>query len=229
MRGPLRIMLADDHEVVRAGIRLLLDREHDMTVVAEAGDGGDTLRRAVEERPDLLLLDLTMPRTDAMETIRGVRRDSPATAIVILTVHAEPAFVAAALAAGASGYVVKTSPTRELLSAIRSASRGESYVDSALRPSLPGSLPARKAGAASLLSPRETQVVRLLSLGYTNAQVGERLRISRKTVETFRARVRRKLQVRDRAGLVRFALGTGLVNLAELAASAAEGEDPAPA
>ncbi len=224
MKASLRVLLADDHQVVRAGLRLLLDRQRGMKVVAEAGDGPGALRQALAVRPDVVLLDLSMPRTDAMETIGQLRRECPGAAVVVLTAYQDPAFVASALAAGALGYVVKTSPTGELLAAIRSAQAGRRYLDAAVRDAVRATPAGRRAGR-SILSPRETQVLRLLSLGYTNQQIAARLRISTKTVETFRARVGRKLKLKDRAALVRFALSMGLVDVAEAAARPGDEEE----
>jgi len=225
VKASLRILLADDHEIVRAGVRLLLDRQRDMKVVAESGDGLDALSKAVATRPDVILFDLSMPRTDATETIARLRRECPEAVVVVLTVYQDPAFVTSALAAGAHGYVVKTSPSRELVTAIRTARAGGRYLDTAVRGAVQGPPAGRRAGR-SILSPRETQVLRLLSLGYTNQQIGTRLKLSTKTVETFRARVARKLNLRDRAALVRYALSMGLVDIGDVAVrSGEEGEE----
>jgi two-component system, NarL family, response regulator NreC len=221
VKASLRILLADDHAIVRAGVRLLLDRQRDMKVIAESGDGLDALSKAVATRPDVILLDLSMPRTDATDTIARLRRACPEAVVVVLTVYQDPAFVTSALAAGAHGYVVKTSPSRELVTAIRTARAGERYLDTAVRGAVQGQPAVRRAGR-SILSPRETQVLRLLSLGHTNQQIATHLKLSTKTVETFRARVARKLALRDRAALVRYALSMGLVDMGEVAARPAE-------
>jgi two-component system response regulator NreC len=222
MNGKLRILLADDHAVLRSGLRLLIDDQPDMEVVAEAGDGREAIRKTAEAKPDVVLLDLTMPRTNAMETIRHVARTRPRTKVVVLTMHEQPAYAQAAVAAGAAGYVVKRVADTELLSAIRAVSQGRRFVDPALGGAEPapqeGPLPAAGARgrARALLSPRESQVLRLLAQGHSNRQIAARLKLSVKTVETFRARLSRKLGLRGRSSLVRYALRTGLVSIENL-------------
>ena len=226
MSGKLRILVADDHAVLRSGLRLLIDGQPDMEVVAEAGDGRETIRKAGEAKPDVVLFDLTMPRTNAMETIRHVARARPKTKVVVLTMHEHPAYAQSAVAAGAAGYVVKRVADTELLSAIRAVSHGRRFVDAALEggaePAPEGARgrPGGRTGRA-LLSPRETQVLRLLSQGYSNRQIATRLKLSVKTIETFRARLSRKLGLRGRAALVRYALRTGLVTIENLSQEAA--------
>jgi two-component system response regulator NreC len=217
MSGKLRILVADDHAVLRSGLRLLIDGQPDMEVVAEAGDGRETIRKAGEAKPDVVLFDLTMPRTNAMETIRQVARTRPRSKVVVLTMHEHPAYAQAAVAAGAAGYVVKRVADTELLDAIRAVSHGRRFVDAAMAG---GTAPVpegtRGRTGRALLSPRETQVLRLLSQGYSNRQIATRLKLSVKTVETFRARLSRKLGLRGRAALVRYALRTGLVTIENL-------------
>jgi len=203
---PLRVVLADDHAVLRAGLRLLLEGQQDMTVVAEAADGPEAVRTARQIRPDVVVLDLTMPRTDPVATIRQLSRLGVRT--VVLTMHDDPAYVDAALAAGAHAYVVKKAADVELLAAIRAVNRGSRFLASAGR-ATDGRrrAPARCRG----LSAREEQVLRLIGYGFTNREIAARLRLSTKTVETFRARVCDKLSLRSRADLVRYALAMGLV------------------
>lgn len=224
MSGKLRILLADDHAVLRSGLRLLIDDQPDMEVVAEAGDGREAIRQTIEAKPDVVLLDLTMPRTNAMETIRHVARTRPKAKVVVLTMHEHPAYAQSAVAAGAAGYVVKRVADTELLSAIRAVSQGRQFVDAALAGGAGpapegGHRPAGSAGGRAqraLLSPREAQVLRLLAQGHSNRQIAGRLTLSVKTVETFRARLSRKLGLRGRAALVRYALRTGLVTIENL-------------
>ena len=224
MTAKLRVLLADDHAVLRSGLRLLIDGQPDMEVVAEAADGREAVRRAAESKPDVVLLDLTMPRTNALDTIRHVARTRPKTRVVVLTMHEHPAYMESAVAAGAAGYVLKRSADTELLSAIRAVSRGRRAVDATLAGALPApERPPARGGTGrqrgrALLSPRESQVLRYLALGFSNRQIGVRLRLSVKTVETFRARLSRKLGLKGRAALVRYALRTGLVAIETLPA-----------
>ena len=203
---PVRVVLADDHTVLRAGLRLLLDGQEDMTVVAEAADGPETVRKARQVRPDVVVLDLTMPRTDPVATIRQLSRLGVRT--VVLTMHDDRAYVEAALAAGARAYVVKKAADVELLAAIRAVNRGSRFLASSGRV-----MDRRRRAAARVrgLSAREEQVLRLIGYGFTNREIAARLRLSTKTVETFRARVCEKLSLRSRADLVRYALRMGLV------------------
>ena len=207
----LQVMLADDHAILRAGLRLIVDAQPDMTVVAEAGDGPEAIRQAERAHPDIVVLDLSMPRTDTTATIRQLSRLGART--VVLTMHDDPAFVAAAIAAGAQGYVVKKASDVELLAAIRAVSRGCQYLDAGAERSRRRRL--TPAARFRPLSAREAQVLRLVGYGHTNREIGERLGLSIKTVETFRARVCEKLGLRARSDLVRYALRMGLVAVDE--------------
>ncbi len=209
-RGPgeIRIVIADDHAVVRSGLRLLLDTEDDFEVVAEAGDV-DAARRYVRgHRPAVLVLDLNMPGGSSLEAIPAIRAESPDTHIVVLTMQEEPAFARQALSAGASGYVLKEAADGELVEAVRRAAASETY----LNPSL-GARIAREPppGPPDDLSEREVEVLRLIALGHTNAEIAEQLYLSVRTVETHRAHIQQKLRVSSRAELVRYALQRGLV------------------
>lgn len=224
MTGKLRVLVADDHAVLRSGLRLLIDGQPDMEVVGEAGDGREAIRKTSEAKPDVVLFDLTMPRTNAMETIRHVTRSRPKAKVVVLTMHEHPAYVRSAVAAGAAGYVVKQAADTELLTAIRAVSQGGRFLATApadaAAPAPEGAdRPAATAGTRApraLLSPRESQVLRLLAQGHSNRQIATRLKLSVKTVETFRARLSKKLRLRGRAALVRYALRTGLVTIENL-------------
>ena len=206
--APIRIVLADDHAVVRSGLRLLLDAEKDFEVVAEAGDVESAARYVRGHHPAVLVLDLNMPGGSSLEAIPGIRESAPETQIVILTMQEEPAFARQALSAGAIGYVLKEAADDELVEAVRRAARGETY----LNPRLGARLAAEPTvGAPDDLSEREVDVLRLIALGHTNAEIAGQLFLSVRTVETHRAHIQQKLRVSSRAELVRYALDRGLI------------------
>ena len=207
--GPIRIVLADDHEVVRDGIRLILEAQSDMEVVAEAGEADAAVRYTLGHRPTVLVLDLTMPGRSGLEAIPLAREASPETKVVVLTMQDEPAFVRQAMRAGASGFVVKQSAASELVGAIRSVVAGGTYIN----PSLGARLAAEPAatGPPDDLTARETEVLGLLALGYMNPEIAERLVLSVRTVETHRANIQRKTGATTRAELVAYALEHELV------------------
>lgn len=205
----VRIVIADDHAVVRSGLRMLLDAEPDLEVVAEAGDV-DTARRYVRgHHPAVLVLDLNMPGGSSLDAIPAIRAESPDTQIVILTMQEEPAFARQALAAGAAGYVLKEAADGELVEAVHRAAANQTY----LNPTL-GARIAREPppGPPDDLSEREVEVLRLIALGHTNAEIAEQLYLSVRTVETHRAHIQQKLRLNSRADLVRYALEHGLVS-----------------
>jgi two-component system, NarL family, response regulator NreC len=205
----IRIVLADDHAVVRSGLRLLLDGEEDFEVVAEAGDLDSARRYVRGHNPDVLVLDLNMPGGSSLEAIPAIRTEAPDTQIVVLTMQQEPAFARHALGAGAIGYVLKEAADDELVEAVRRAADGESY----LNPRLGAHLASEPAPAApDDLSERELEVLRLIALGHTNAEIAEQLYLSVRTVETHRAHIQQKLSLSSRAELVGYALRRGLVN-----------------
>lgn len=216
MRPAIRILIADDHAVLRTGLRLLLEADPQMEVVGEAGDGMETVSLCAELQPDVVLLDLTMPGPGSVATMAQLREHCPQTRILILTMHDDEAYLRQMLAAGAAGYVVKRAADSELLSAIRSVDRGEMYVHPSLtRILLDDMLTASQQHTVDLwdtLSEREQQVIHLVALGHTNREVADRLYLSVKTVETYRARAMEKLQLRSRAQLVRYAFRKGLLN-----------------
>ena len=211
---PIRLLVADDHVVLRAGLRMLLDVQHDITVAGEAGDGAEVLRKARELQPDVVLMDLTMPGPPSGDVIREVLRACPQTRVLVLTMHDDPAYLASAMAAGAAGYVVKKVADSELLSAIRAVHAGRTFVD--LTQSLdtaPRAAPtAAKAERPKDLSRRESEVLRLLAQGYSNQQIATQIKVSVKTVETHRTRLSEKLGLKGRAELYRFAVESGLLN-----------------
>ncbi|GAB4410156.1 MAG: response regulator transcription factor [Anaerolineae bacterium] len=213
--APLRVFVADDHGVLRAGLRLLIDAQPDMQVVGEAGNGSSTLQRVTELQPDLILLDLTMPGLGGLEILPLLRQRAPASRILILTMHDNEGYLRQALAAGAAGYVLKGAVDSELLNAIRAVARGETYIHSAITHKLLESIqpsPAPSDDPWESLSSRELEVLRLVALGYTNSEIAEQLSISVKTVETYRARGMEKLNLRTRAELVRAAIAKGLLD-----------------
>jgi two-component system, NarL family, response regulator NreC len=203
------IIIADDHAVVRKGLRLLIDAEPGLRVVAEAGDVPETVRKTRALRAGVLILDLNMPGGSSLEAIPLIREQAPATAIVVLTMQDSPAFARSALQAGAVGYVLKEAADEELLGAIRLARDGETY----LNPKLGARLAAQPAdaGPPDDLSEREIEVLRLIGLGHTNAEIADRLYLSVRTVESHRAHIQQKTRRTTRSELVRYALEHRLV------------------
>lgn len=205
---PLTIVIADDHHVVRAGLRLLLDSEDGFEVVAEAGDVGGARRYVSAHRPRVLVLDLNMPGESSLTAIPRLRKDVPETEIVVLTMEDDPAFAREALRSGALGFVLKRSAEDELIEAVRLAARGEPYVN----PQLGARLATEPADRLpDELSEEEAEILRLVALGHTNAEIGERLFLSGRTVETRRIALQRRLELGNRVELVRYVLENGLV------------------
>lgn len=202
-------MLADDHVVVRRGLRLLLDSEADFEVVAEAGDVEWARRYVRGHHPDVLVLDLNMPGESGLSAIPLIREEAPDTQIVVLTMQDEPVFARHALNAGALGYVLKEAADDELVEAVRLAAAGQSY----LNPRLGARVASEaRSDAVDALSERETEVLRLIALGHTNSEVAEQLSLSVRTVETHRSHIQQKLRLSSRAELVRYALERGLIS-----------------
>ncbi len=209
----LRILLIDDHTVLRTGLRLMLQTQPDLEVVGEAADGSQGLLEIRRLKPDLVILDLSMPGVGGMEMLKQLLAEQPWVKVLILTMHDDAEFVRSALATGAMGYVLKKAADTELLNAIHVVSRGETYV----YPSLVGRL-FMEAGReskvqAGKLSQREVEVLQLIALGYTQQEIAERLTLSVKTVETHKARISEKLGLKTRAELVRYAVNNGLVQM----------------
>jgi DNA-binding NarL/FixJ family response regulator len=214
MKQKTRVILADDHAVVRHGLRLVIDAEPDLEVVGEAPTAADAIRQVADARPDVLLLDISMPGGGGIGALQQLRGASPTTRVLMLTMHDDPEYLRVALVSGAAGFVLKNSAPRELLLAIRTVHQGRSYVDptlagAALRGVLARTNPAE--GPVDRLSPREIEVLRQLALGYTNKEIANRLTVSVKSVETYRARLSEKLGLSGRAELVRYALENGLL------------------
>jgi len=207
MAEAISIVLADDHTVVRRALRVLLEEEPEFEVVAEAEDSDTAIRYLRGHKPDVLILDLNMPGRPSLEAIPEMKVASPETRIVVLTMQKEPAFARQALQLGVLGYVLKEAAGDELVQAVRSAAAGETY----LQPALGAKLAAEPESAPDDLSERETDVLRLIALGHTNAEIAEKLYISVRTVETHRAHIQQKLGISSRAELVQSALSRGLV------------------
>ncbi|KAA3661055.1 MAG: DNA-binding response regulator [Chloroflexi bacterium] len=217
MSGPIRILLADDHAVLRAGLKLLLGEQPDMQVVGEAVDGTAVIPLTEVTKPDLILLDLTMPRLGGLEVLPLIQQKVPHVKVLILTMHDDEGYLRQALKMGVSGYVLKKAADVELLSAIRAVMRGDMYVHPTMtKVLLENVLPMSDLQSAdddlwTTLSEREQEVLQLVALGYTSREVAEKLNLSVKTVETYRSRGMEKLELRSRAALVRFALTKGLM------------------
>jgi two-component system response regulator NreC len=209
---PIRIVLADDHEMVRRGLQLLLEAEDDFEVVASVGDVEAAIRTTRGHKPDVLVLDLNMPGGSSLEAIPLVLAASPATSIAVLTMQNEPAFARQALSAGARAYVLKEAADDELVTAVRRAAAGETYLNPQLGARMAAE-PPQPAGPPDDLSEREVEVLRMIALGHTNGEIAEQLYLSTRTVESHRAHIQQKLRRSSRADLVRYALEHGLVEL----------------
>ena len=214
----IRILLVDDHVVLRSALRLLIDREPDALVVGEATDSIEAMASAVSLKPDVAVIDLSIPGTGGIKLIEQLRIKVPATRMAVLTTHDDPIYLRAALAAGALAYVVKTAADSELLEAIRAVAAGRAFISLSLRNDnvdASGQLLTSEADSDpsddDALSPRETQVLKLLAMGHTNQAIAEKLALSVKTVETYRARLGIKLGARNRADLVKSAIDRGLI------------------
>ena len=209
----LRVVIVDDHAVVRAGLRLLLERETGIVPVAEAANASEAIACAAEHQPDVLLIDVTMPGESGIEAIPKLLAASPSSKVLVLSMHDDPRYVRDAFAAGASGYVLKEAADAELVAAIRHVAAGGSYVNPALGARMVVADANEQAAAeANPLSDRELEVLRLLALGHTNQEIAKTLFISVRTAETHRAHIMQKLGLTSRAELVRYALANGIIN-----------------
>jgi DNA-binding NarL/FixJ family response regulator len=208
----MRILVADDHGIVRAGIKLLLERQSGMDVVAEAADGVEAIEQALATRPNLCILDVGMPRLTGLQAAREIRSQIPDARVLMLSMHDDERYLFEALKAGASGYVLKREADQDLVGAVRAVGRGEAFLTNAAQRSIIRQWMADGAeGPAVPLTPREEEVVKLIAEAHTNAQIADVLHVSEKTVESHRANVLRKLGMRDRVELVRYAIRRGLV------------------
>ncbi len=208
----MRVLIADDHGIVRSGIRLLLERQVDVEVVAEAGDGVEAFERSLAERPDLCILDVAMPRMTGLQAAREIKKHLPDTHVLMLSMHDDERYLFEALKAGASGYVLKREADQDLVAAIRAVDRGDPFLTNAAERSLVRAwMNDESTGPREPLTPREEEVVKLIAEAHTNAQIAQVLHLSEKTVESHRGNVLRKLGMRDRVELVRYAIRRGLV------------------
>ena len=202
------IVLADDHTIVRAALRALLEAEQGFEIVAEAGEVDEAVRKVLAYKPSVIVLDLSMPGGSSLEAIPVIREEAPGTQIVVLTMQQEPAFARQALGTGALGYVLKEAADDELVQAVRLAAAGESY----LTPKLGARIASEPApGPPDNLSEREVDVLRLIALGHTNSEIAEQLYLSVRTVETHRSHIQQKLRLSTRAELVGYAVERGLI------------------
>ncbi|MFN8498624.1 MAG: response regulator transcription factor [Anaerolineae bacterium] len=212
----LHVLLADDHPVVRLGLRALLESEPDMAVVGEAGNGLEAVTRTQELKPDIVIMDISMPEMDGLEATRRIRALDQDTHVLILTVHAQERYLFPVLKAGAAGYVLKSTVDTELVNAIRVVAQGGAFLyPSATRMVLEDYLNRLQQGEAGdtyeQLSDREREVLRLIALGYTAGEIAEKLVLSPKSVETYRTRIMQKLNLHSRSALVQYALARGLL------------------
>jgi DNA-binding NarL/FixJ family response regulator len=212
----IRVLLADDHKLVRAGIRSLLERLPDVEVIAEASDGREAIRLVEQNEPQIVLMDLAMPELNGLEATQHLARTFPKVRVIILSIYADEEHVYQALRAGAAGYLLKGAATEELELAIRSVAQGETYLSPPVsKPVIMEYIRRTNVGLSSRerLSPRQTQILKLIAEGKTTKQVALELAISVKTVETHRSALIMRVGVRDVAGLVRYAVKIGLVDL----------------
>ena len=208
----MRILVADDHGIVRSGIKLLLERQAGLDVVAEAADGVEAVEQALATRPDLCILDVGMPRMTGLQAAREIRRHMPEAKVLMLSMHDDERYLFEALKAGASGYVLKREADQDLVEAVRAVGRGEAFLTNAAERSLIREWMLDGAGGPAIpLTPREEEVVKLIAEAHTNAEIASLLHLSEKTVESHRANVLRKLGMRDRVELVRYAIRRGLI------------------
>jgi two-component system response regulator NreC len=213
----IRVMIVDDHAILRAGLRMLVNAQSDMEVVSEAPDGEKAIQEVREAKPDVTLLDLTMPRVGGMRALQEIVRNCREIRVLVLTMHDDPAYLRSALAAGASGYLLKRAVDSELIAAIRAVHRGGIFVDPRLASILVQDVLAKKGTKAgpgkpiNILSDRELQVLQLVARGYSSAQIAKQIAVGVKTVETYRSRFAEKLGLRTRSDVIRFAVQMGLL------------------
>jgi two-component system response regulator NreC len=213
----IRVFIADDHGILRGGLRALITAQVDMEVVGEAGSGPEAESGVTETEPDVVLMDISMPRGGGLAAIAAIKRVRPKTRILVLTVHDELGYVRAAADAGAIGYVVKNAVDTELLAAIRAVAQGRTFMDVSVNMGLAQQSMTQKrrdvpgGRETTQLTPREREVMARVAEGYTNSQIAEELRLGVKSVETYRARVMDKLGLTSRSDLVRFALESGVL------------------
>jgi len=215
---PVRVLLADDHALVRAGVRALLQNLDGVTVVAETGNGAEVLEFARAHRPDVVLLDISMPGLGGLEVSAQLRDALPEVRVVMLSMHANEEYVLQALRAGAAGYMLKDSATAELELALKAVMQGETYLSPPISKQVVEGYVQRVGAeqtASDNLTPRQRQVLQLIAEGHSTKEIAHRLNLSVKTVETHRAQLMERLQIREIAGLVKYAIRHGLVTIAK--------------
>jgi len=209
----IRILIADDHEVVAEGLKQLIEAQADMQVVAIAGDGREAVRQVGELEPDVVIMDLSMPELNGADATRVILEQNPERKVIVLSMYADHEYVRRALKSGALGYVVKRSAAKDVVEAIRAVQAGQRYISPMVADAVNADAPAGKEDRLARLSTREREVLQLLAEGRTGTEIAQRLSLSPKTVETYRARLVEKLGIRDVAGLVRFAIQRGIISL----------------
>ena len=207
----IRVLIADDHGIVRSGLKLLIDRQHDMEVASEAEDGIEAVEKVLSDRPHVAVLDVSMPRLTGLHAARQIRSHTEDVQVLMLSMHDEDAYFFDALEAGASGYVSKRGADGDLITAIRTVAGGRTFLNSRTQQALMKQWLEEGPQRPDELTPREMEVVKLIAEANTNRQIADALKVSEKTVESHRANVLRKLGMRDRVELVRYAIRRGLV------------------
>jgi DNA-binding NarL/FixJ family response regulator len=207
----VRILIADDHGIVRSGLRVLLEQQDDIVVIAEASDGASARDLAIRERPDLAILDVKMPKLTGLQATREIRAQAPDVSVLILSMYDDERYLFEALKAGASGYVLKAQADVDLLEAVRAVGRGEPFLTPEAQRSLIKDVLGEGVARPSELTPREEEVVKLVAEAHTNKEIAEILHLSEKTVENHRSKAMKKLGMRDRVELVRYAIRRGLI------------------
>ncbi len=208
----LHILVADDHGIVRAGLRMLIDRQEGMHVVSEAEDGVEAVERTLADKPDVAILDVSMPRMTGLQAAHEIKSHAPEVGVLLLSMHDDERYFFEALKAGASGYVLKRAADTDLVDAVRAVARGESFLSPMTENALVKAwLEGDGEEPEELLTPRELEIVKLIAEAHTNKQIADILKLSEKTVESHRGNLLAKLGMRDRVELVRYAIRRGLI------------------
>jgi DNA-binding NarL/FixJ family response regulator len=207
----MRVLIADDHGIVRSGLRMLLESQPDVEVVAEAADGAEARDAAIRERPDIAILDVKMPKLTGLQATREIKEQAPEVAVLILSMYDDERYLFEALKAGASGYVLKSQADSELVDALKAVQRGEPFLTPEAQRALIKDVLGQGSVRDEELTPREQEVVKLVAEAHTNKQIAEILHLAEKTVENHRSNAMRKLGMRDRVELVRYAIRRGLI------------------